>query len=62
MRLDDFFAGLGNVDHHEWIPHLAGHVNVDDSALLVELAGTYAASVSENDAISLRDVLRESVR
>ena len=42
--------------------HLARHVNVDESALLVELAGTYAASVSENDAVSLRDVLRESVR
>ena len=62
VRLADFFAGLGNVDHHEWIPHLAGHVNVDESALLVELAWTYAASVSENDAVSLRDVLRESVR
>ena len=62
VRLADFFAGLGNVDHHEWIRHLASHVNVDESALLVELAGTYAASVSENDAVSLRDVLRESVR
>ena len=62
MLLDDFFAGLRNVDHHEWIPCLAGRVNVDESALLVELAGTYAASVSENDAVNLRDVLRESVR
>ena len=62
VRLGDFFAGLGNVDHHQWIPHLAGQVNVDESALLVELAGTYATSVSENDAVNLRDVLRESVR
>ena len=60
--LDDFFAGLGIVDHHEWIPHLARRVNVDEGALLVELAGAYAARVSENDAVSLRDVLRESVR
>lgn len=62
VLVDDFFAGLGSVGHHEWIPRLAGRVNVDESALLVELAGTYAASVSENDAVSLRDVLRESVR
>ncbi len=60
--LNDFFAGLGDVDHHDWILHLAGHVSVDKSALLVELAGAYAASVSENDAVNLRDVLRESVR
>lgn len=62
VRLNDFFAGLGNVDHHEWIRQLANHVNVDESALLVELAGAYTASVSENDAVNLRDVLRESVR
>ena len=62
VLLDDFFAGIGNVGHHEWIARLAGRVNVNESALLVELAGTYAASVSENDAVNLRDVLRESVR
>ena len=62
VRLDDFFAGLGNVNHHDWIPHLARRVNVDESALLVELAGTYAACVSENDAVNLRDVLRASIR
>ena len=62
VRLDHFFAGLGNVDHHEWIRHLAVHVNVDERALLVELAATYAASVSENDAVNLRDVLQASLR
>ena len=62
VRIGDFFARLGNVDHHQWIPHLASHVNVDERALLVELAGTYATSVSENDAVNLRDVLRESIR
>ncbi len=60
--LDDFFAGLGDVGHHEWISRLAGRVNVDETALLVELAATYAASVPENEAVNLRDVLRESVR
>ncbi len=62
VRLDDFLAGLGNIDHHVWIRRLASHVNVDESALLVDLASTYAANVRENDAVSLRDVLRESVR
>lgn len=62
IRIDDFFARLGNTDHHEWLPRLAGHVNVDQGALLVELAGVYAASVSEHDVVNLRDVLRESVR
>ena len=62
VHLDNFFAGLGDVNHHKWIQRLAGHVNVAESALLVELAATYASSVSENDAVNLRDVLRESVR
>ena len=62
VRLDDFFAGLGDVDHHEWMRRLADHVNVDEGAMLVELARIYATSVSENDVVNLRDVLRESVR
>ena len=61
VHLDDFFAGLGDADHHEWIPRLAGHVNVDEGALLVELASTYATSVSENEAVNLRDVLQASI-
>ncbi|MDE2981405.1 MAG: AAA family ATPase [Gemmatimonadota bacterium] len=62
VHLDDFFAGLGNVNHHDWIPRLAIQVNVDARALLVELARTYASNVPENDAVNLRDVLRQSIR
>lgn len=62
VRLDDFFAGLGTVDHHNWMRRLASGVSVDERALLVELAGAYAAGVPENDALSLRNVLRESVQ
>ena len=62
VRLDDFFAGLGTVDHHEWIRRLASHVNVNENALLVELAGAYAANIPERDVVNLKDLLRASVR
>lgn len=62
VRLADFFAGLGNVDHHVWISRLAGQVSVDEGALLVELAEAYAANVAANDAENLKEVLRASVR
>ena len=62
LNLPDFAAGLGGVDHHEWCPRLADRVNVSEHALVAEMARAYAKGISELEATSLRDQLKEASR
>lgn len=62
LNLQDFVAGLGGVDHHEWCVRLAHRINVDKNALVFEMARAYAKGLAELDATSLRDQLKEASR
>ena len=62
LNLGDFVAGLGDLDHHEWIPRLSKRACQEETMLTVELARVYAGSVSEAEAASLLHQLKEASR
>lgn len=57
-----FEASLIGVDHHEWFARLAAHVNLDESALIVEAARVYASNLPEADVQTLTNLLKEAQR
>ncbi len=62
INLDDFAATLADVDHHEWLTRLADRVSQERSALTGEVARAYARGISEADASTLTDLLKEASR
>jgi hypothetical protein len=62
VSLTDFAAGLSGVDHHDWCHRLADRVNVSEHALVAEMARAYSNGISELEATSLRDQLKEASR
>lgn len=62
VNLTDFAAGLAGVDHHEWCHRLADRVSVIEPALVAEMARAYVRGISEVEATSLRDQLKEASR
>lgn len=56
----DFLAGLGNIDHHQYLPRLAANARVTVDQLTGELAREYAARVPANDAAALIQQLKDA--
>ena len=57
---DDFIATLLSIDHHEWVPRLARRVDVDEDMLLGEIARVYAYGITESEAVTLTNLLKEA--
>ena len=62
LSLQDFAAGLAGIDHHDWCGRLAHRINQSEGALVFELARAYVTGLSEVEATSLRDQLKEASR
>jgi predicted ATPase len=62
VNLQDFTAGLASVNHHEWCSRLAQRVNQSETALVCEMARAYVTGISETEATSLSDQLKEASR
>ncbi len=58
INLDDFMAGLAEVDHHEWPKYLSEHINQNEMALLNEMARIYANNLDESETNSLTTLLK----
>lgn len=62
IDLDDFMAGMGPADHHEWPNRLAQKLNHNVDALLNELARVYAKELPESFTEGLINLLKEAPR
>ena len=61
IDLDDFVAGVRNLDHHGWLARLADRLNQSRAMLLGEMSRAFAqAHVAE--AYTLTDQLKAVVR
>lgn len=59
--LEDFSAAyLSGVNHHGWISKLSIHIAQDKAALMWEISKVYARGLSESEAASLIDLLKEA--
>jgi len=60
VDLDDFSARLIDVDHHDWFKNLADYININEHALVCEVAKVYARSLPENEVSGLITQLKEA--
>jgi hypothetical protein len=59
INLADWLAGLGNVDHHEYLPKLSIQAKVSVEQLTGELAREYSARVPANERNALVQQLKD---
>ncbi|MFC1604864.1 ATP-dependent endonuclease [Planctomycetota bacterium] len=57
---DDFVATLPGIHHHEWLARLAQRIDVDAEMLLGEIARVYASAITESEAVTLINLLKET--
>ena len=62
LSLQDFAAGLAGIDHHDWCTRLAQRINHSKTGLVCEMARAYAIGISDLEAGSLIDQLKEASR
>lgn len=58
ISLDDFKTGLTDVDHHKWFEKLADQVNMQETALIAEVARVYVKQLPEAARESLVNLLK----
>jgi len=62
VEVNDFLAGMYQLDHHKWLDNLAALVQMSRSALIQEAAKAYVYGLPENDVILLAESLKGTLR
>lgn len=62
VDIDDFFAQVRGLDHHQWLGRLAQIVHTTKPALLTQLAKVYVAALPENEVVPLAELLKATIK
>ena len=62
LNIQDFSAGLAQIDHHQWCERLSQRLNMDRTAMVWELSKAFTSGVAEVDASGLVQQVQEASR